>query len=91
MVVKANKSRKKKAAQVEVRHAVYGLGRVVERRPTDVLVVRFPDKTIRTLLADANFWNTPEAQLKAIPVAPPRKFKPEAKDEEVEAVAVAAA
>jgi len=85
--------RKKKAAQIEVTHRVYGLGNVVGRRPTangaDVLEVRFPDKTVRTLLAAERYWI--DLNLASIPISgPARKGKPEAKDEEMEAVEVAA-
>ena len=99
MAIKARMPRKK-AAQVEVRHAVYGLGNLVERRPTengaDVLVVRFPDGETRTLLAAERYWL--DLDLAAIPISAPPKIKDEPKkrpgagseEPEVEAVGVAA-
>jgi hypothetical protein len=73
MEVKARKPRRKKLSEVTVVHRVHGEGRLIERRATptgsDVLLVEFPDKTARTLLASPQFWQTPAAQLAAIPVS----------------------
>jgi len=93
MVTTVRKPRKNKAAQIEVTHRVYGPGNVVERRATengsDALVVRFPDAQTRTLLAAERYWV--DLNLASIPISgPARKGKPEAKDEEMEAVEVAA-
>jgi len=76
MAVKAKMPRTKKT-QIEVRHAVYGPGKVVERRATengsDALLIRFPDGEIRTLLAAERYWV--DLNLAAIPVCEPRKTK----------------
>jgi hypothetical protein len=69
MTKKACKPRKFK---VQAEHAVYGPCLLVERRGTpscnDVFLAGFPDKSKRTLLADARFWVTPATQLRAIPI-----------------------
>jgi len=53
------KPRKKKFTPVQVEHRVYGPCELMEAKLTDsglVLVVRFPDKSTRSLLAAPHFW-----------------------------------
>jgi hypothetical protein len=92
MVEIVSKPRKKKC-RVEVTHAVFGAGKVIERRPTengsDVLVVHFPDGETRTLLTAGRYWV--DSDLTAIPVSTARKTKDKHKDvSEVELSQVAA-
>jgi hypothetical protein len=59
MATKAPRKRRTKKLQINVTHALFGLGALVERRATqtgnDILVVRFPDET-RSLLASSQYW-----------------------------------
>jgi|SRR5579872_1672583 len=76
MVEIVSKPRKKKS-RVEVTHAVFGVGKVIERRPTqngsDALVVRFPEGETRTLLAAERYWI--DLDLAAIPISERRMTK----------------
>jgi len=86
---------RKTKGKIELEHRAYGPCILIEHRATasgtDVLDARFPDKTVRTLLADSTFWVTPEMQLKAIPITVPAKTKDVHEDEpEVHAAEVAA-
>ena len=82
---------RKKAPKVQLEHTTFGPCVLIERRVTatgnDVLLVEFPDKTTRTLLAAAEFWVAPTAELTAIPVssaAVPDEPEPEIEHADVE-------
>jgi hypothetical protein len=76
MATTVRKPRKKKG-QVEVKHAILGPGKVIERRPTengsDVLVVHFPDGETRTFLTAGQYWV--DLNLAAIPITKAPKTK----------------
>jgi hypothetical protein len=80
----------KKAPKVQIEHKVYGPCLLVERRSTptgnDILLVEFPDKTQRSLLAAPSFWLSLPLDLGAIPVAKTAAPEPDDVGDEIEPV-----